>query len=110
MEANKYIFDTSAINHVIERELAGVIMKKSVEIYISYIQKDKLDAMKEKYSTKHDDVHKFLNSIQAIESPVGVFALDCTDGVIKIFFGSIFLCLPNIRLDCFICDIHITNS
>ena len=75
MEIN-YMLDTSAINHIIEdKSKLHIILKKNVNLFITYIQISELDKMKVAWEGKYSEAKKFLSMIQIKEKPSSVAIL-----------------------------------
>jgi predicted nucleic acid-binding protein len=76
MTNNKYMLDTCAINHIIEDEVKlEFILAVNPKCYITYIQKDELDAMKAKHTDKYSKVFLFLSKIKIKKEPTSVAVL-----------------------------------
>jgi predicted nucleic acid-binding protein len=79
MSNKRYMLDTCAINHIIEDEdesKVDLVLKLNLECYVTYIQKDELDTMKEKQLVdKYLKALKFLNKIKISEKPTSVAVL-----------------------------------
>jgi predicted nucleic acid-binding protein len=74
-----YLLDTCVINHIIENnEKLTLFMDLEAcksYFYISHVQNDELERMKDKFSDKYAKSHQFLLSIKVLNIPTSVFVL-----------------------------------